>query len=806
MHAEVGGGEALLYASDMRVGRNELCPCGSGKKYKKCCLESEPVRYTREDRAVARQLLAEYVTEHLGEEDDEALDDLWLPLEDLDEDLEPHFSAMSEQLGDDWFGFDRPLADGGRVVDRFLEASGARLTRGQQQHLAVMKASTMRLYEIEDVRPGESLSLRDVVEDTRVTVQERSGSRGLHRFDWIATRVVTAGASGKPELEGLLQFTGELQGPFREHLVKQKARFLEERPGSTIDDFYRTMPPVFHEAWARAILDPRLPQLATTDDEPLVFTTVRFTVLDAGALAAALDGAAGLERQGERPSWHWAGPNSKGTPTTFGFLALRGETLELQTNSVERGQKGRALVEAAAGPVVRHLATSHEDAQQAMKRERQRQREEGPETTAEATGIPAELQEALVLDHLAEHYRAWLDIPVPALEDATPREAAKSTALRPRLIELSHELDGMYQRALAASEPAFDPSWLWQELGILEAPPHPPPLAFERVDQLVPGSGEVCRAVAEALRKQPSFAERAVTDDELRLNLELQRFLRELPAQEGRPPLGPYLHRMVDFALQRKKSFWVDEALAFMLSETDIDLRASELRVPFPSFALVFTDRHVLSMAERLLAKRPECPVKGHYLKVATVFVTEHEHGDEHRSLDVCFALDAQGADLPVLVEHVVPLDGEALVQAHLDSVAPLAMEDAQAHTNPLRGLLQVVINAVLFATSAGVDVETRRAPEARALAKRNHGGPQVMLSSEDVFFLPGAIEISQVRRLSDLQRHSKGRSVLRRFMVRGHWRRARADAAEQRMHWVRPHWKGPDMATVIERTYKLKQ
>ena len=22
----------------MRVGRNEKCPCGSGKKYKKCCL------------------------------------------------------------------------------------------------------------------------------------------------------------------------------------------------------------------------------------------------------------------------------------------------------------------------------------------------------------------------------------------------------------------------------------------------------------------------------------------------------------------------------------------------------------------------------------------------------------------------------------------------------------------------------------------------------------------------------------------------------------------------------------------------
>jgi len=23
-----------------KIGRNELCPCGSGKKYKKCCMEA----------------------------------------------------------------------------------------------------------------------------------------------------------------------------------------------------------------------------------------------------------------------------------------------------------------------------------------------------------------------------------------------------------------------------------------------------------------------------------------------------------------------------------------------------------------------------------------------------------------------------------------------------------------------------------------------------------------------------------------------------------------------------------------------
>jgi len=46
--------------------------------------------------------------------------------------------------------------------------------------------------------------------------------------------------------------------------------------------------------------------------------------------------------------------------------------------------------------------------------------------------------------------------------------------------------------------------------------------------------------------------------------------------------LAPYLWLMVNFDLHRRKAFWVDESLAF------------------PACALVFTDRHVLSLGERL--------------------------------------------------------------------------------------------------------------------------------------------------------------------------------------------------------------
>jgi uncharacterized protein len=34
-----GGVTGTVRRKEPKIGRNEPCPCGSGKKYKKCCLE-----------------------------------------------------------------------------------------------------------------------------------------------------------------------------------------------------------------------------------------------------------------------------------------------------------------------------------------------------------------------------------------------------------------------------------------------------------------------------------------------------------------------------------------------------------------------------------------------------------------------------------------------------------------------------------------------------------------------------------------------------------------------------------------------
>lgn len=42
-----------------QVGRNDPCPCGSGKKYKKCCMQSEEVNPAREIREELQELMQE---------------------------------------------------------------------------------------------------------------------------------------------------------------------------------------------------------------------------------------------------------------------------------------------------------------------------------------------------------------------------------------------------------------------------------------------------------------------------------------------------------------------------------------------------------------------------------------------------------------------------------------------------------------------------------------------------------------------------------------------------------------------------
>jgi hypothetical protein len=785
-----------------KLGRNEPCPCGSGKKLKKCCGDPRAaVLYTSIDRQNALEWLNEWIDTFAEGEWEDAADDLWGRYLDQADELPPELMQFSQAVEDMWCAFDYIGERGAPLVDAFM--AEAEVGDGERAFLTALRNSSMRLYEVVDAVPGVSLTLRDAIEGGQVTVNERTGSRMISRHEYVAARVVPRGPSGGPEIEaGLLSMPGLVKDSVAEQLREHRARFLDEHRGASIDEFYKTMPPFFHDVWVGAFLDPYVPTPKTTDGEDMIPTEVQFDVSDGDAVSRALDDHPEIERNGE--IWTWCGKNREGKTITLGTLERRGERLVLETLSVERADRGREMLESIAGSALRHRATSHDNLHRAVKERLRAKYLRGEDSEPDESGVgdhglSPEIVEPLILGHYATHYRAWIDEPVPALDGATPRDGARDPKLRQRTIELVQGLLAIYQNALRRGEPAYDPSWMWGELGLVEddAAHHPPPLAYERVAGAVAASADLVRAVAERIRGAPDFDEvrTVLTPEAEAIELDVQRFVRGDGAAAA-----PYLRTMINHELHRRKTFWVDEALAYMLDQTELDVVGGELRMPFASFALVFTDRHMLSLAERLLAREGDSPLAGHLLRVATIDVTECQRGGS-RVLEVCFAFDALGADLPALVRHEIVLDDESRVQSYLDTVAPLpAIDPPPPDTHPVRGLLRTTINAILYATSAGVSPERKSPPASRRPnAKR-------VFSSDDVFYLPGTINISHVRKLQELERAPEGRVLMRRYMVRGHWRRAAKTWTDLRLRWIEPYWKGPDMAAIIERAYRLKE
>lgn len=812
-----------------KIGRNDPCPCGSGKKYKRCCLAS-PAKdglaggFTAEERHSALAKLERFVESKLGPEDEEAYESFyarWQDRFDEIEQMEGHWMGLSESYYDMWFFVDYTLPAGGRVADLFL-ARNSQLSPGERRYIDALRQTAVRLYEVEVLTPGISVTLRDVLTGTRTTVSERLGSRSLSTHDLVAARINNRSPSGMPEIEPELLHLPELiREPVVSELLADLERYRRMRPDSPETEFFKEMAPFFHDAWMSCVLDPPVPHLKNMDGEDLLITRVRFDVTAPDDLARALDRGKELEREEGETVWCWVGPGTEGQEIVLGKVVLQGEQLDLECMSAERGERGRALIEKLAAGLVHHRATMHEnlamEVRDRLRAGRGRERSCAAETSED---LPREVQEALVLDQMVRYYRDWLDKPVRALEGRTPREAAADVALRSKLIDLIRGLEGQYQRALQAGTPAYDPSWMWTELQLQEGdgPAHPPPLAHERMATMTPGLGELCRRVAEQARRRPGFNDVStiLTAEELRTNLEIQRFLRdrEQPADGevrlagSRAPaedMTAHLRFMTNFELHRRKTFWVDESLAYMLAKTDLDVPGRDVRVPFPCFALVFTDRQTLSLAERMLSKDRECPLAGHFLRVAAVYVIE-EHFEGSRVLRVGLALDALGADPPHLVVHEIPLAEDKQVGRFFDDLAPpVVLGPPLPDAHPLRALLHLTLNAILYATSAGVAPELRPKPDAARIGFQLPEADPLRLSSEDVYFLPGKIEISQLRNFQELERVESGRRLLHRFMVRGHWRRAAARWKDQRVRWIKPYWKGPDMAAVIERAYRLK-
>jgi hypothetical protein len=184
-----------------KIGRNDACPCGSGKKYKKCCLEKgrENTSRLRDDAAVAKQAL-DWLGERYPDEVREAVFGGFLgELKKRDREMMGFLSPEIQELLNinigEWLLTDAKLGAHGeeRPVREILQGRDELpLSTEGLRWLTNLGEYPLSVYEIRSIERGEGMLLSDLLrpDDPDVRVRERKASQSLVRWDTIGARIV----------------------------------------------------------------------------------------------------------------------------------------------------------------------------------------------------------------------------------------------------------------------------------------------------------------------------------------------------------------------------------------------------------------------------------------------------------------------------------------------------------------------------------------------------------------------------------------------------------------------------------------
>jgi len=449
-----------------RQARNGPCPCGSGRKYKRCCLGEEErlARDARLETDVGRAIADWSAAAHADE------------LADAFEEFHPE-----SRRGDDgafaqfltWFNSDRELSAGGTPVERY--AARPDVDPVEREVAERIAAARLGLHRVRSVAPGQSIELENVLTGTSIRVASQSVSRELVRWDVVLCRVMPG--EPLPSLWGPVltyepaeepELLAELERLADEHGLPLDPGGLSEacRVGSR--ELLRFTPP------SRLVE----PSLFTVEGDPIVCARAVWRLGDPEAAFAALDAP---------PELLWVGESEDGTGETFQLTADRTQLLArrppLPPNALcfessfdgfpDRIGIGTFVL---AGRELRFDAISEERLVRALELVSRRlaanaellEREVAPFDLDHPRGTPelapAEV-DAFQTEYLDGYFRRWLDEPLERLEGLTPRRAAGIPKLRAELELLLRAIENRAARARREGSAWPDVGWLWEELG-----------------------------------------------------------------------------------------------------------------------------------------------------------------------------------------------------------------------------------------------------------------------------------------------------------------------------------------------------
>ncbi len=436
-------------------------------------------------RAPWDEMMDEMLVAHLGP----ACDAMDLEPDDIFDIIGDHWEAQLWGCAFEDLLTQELEPEGLNLVDEYLKRRGWNEKAPNKAYMRALRDTVMSLYEVSEVVPGQSMTLRDLLRDIApVTVREHSATQTLVNWDKIAARVIEV--NGRHGISGaLLPFSADGAG----RVIEAFSQLEDDGPGTDRlspperEGLLKASGPIFTNIWLLDCLGKAMsgsvPEMVNADGDDLVFHRIVFPLAKGvigKSVVRRLNAAQWLEPASDT-FWNWLAPVTKnrkprttkggqafvttmedGTPV-FANVELVGRKLIVEVNSAARAEQAITHMREWLGDCVSTPMTEIRTMAQFMADDAAGAPQEEP------LDIPSDERERIVHEMLTREYTKTLDEAVPALGNKTPRALARTKAGRAKVADwLKYIENGAAKSGTGEPMATYDFTWMWQELGLID--------------------------------------------------------------------------------------------------------------------------------------------------------------------------------------------------------------------------------------------------------------------------------------------------------------------------------------------------
>lgn len=451
----------------MQIGRNDPCHCGSGKKYKKCCLAQAEIHndeFKKRRWATIQKVLLPKIMSHVHkaygpETIDEAYDQFYFY------ENETAFDPESKELSlfipwffYEWFpdGENSTLDDAPELPPaQSLAEQDRKLSNDERDYLLECCQTSFSFFEILEVHPDVSLKLKDILTEEYHLVLEKRATEGAQIGDVFFGKVIRIG-----EID-ILEACAPIVIPPRykiqildfKKLIQKRNRIITQ---GVLHHYAMDVLEHYRDIYD-ALTDPTPPILTNTDGHLFVPHKMLFEVDDPNKAFEALhvlclnhskkelleQAVLSKDRSVSSIEFPWLRRGNKKHKgwenTVLGNIHIDGKKMTVEVNSKERAKKFQVELKKRMptgwilkSTVIESLETQMRD----IKTQPRKSTSPHDEEIANHPKIRQRMEEMMLA-----HWNNWIMEPIPALGGLKPIDAVKTDVGREKLSALLSQFE-----------------------------------------------------------------------------------------------------------------------------------------------------------------------------------------------------------------------------------------------------------------------------------------------------------------------------------------------------------------------------